>query len=96
MRQRRTRFVSILFLLIVCTAGIAGFVRGWFRVNTTEDSARNEVHIDVTLDRGRFQNDADSAAEKTRQEASRLSDSVRHRTSESTGGSHDASSAAPL
>jgi hypothetical protein len=95
-RQRRRRFASILFVLMICVVGTVGFVRGWFRLNTSEDSARNEVHIDLTLDRGRFQSDAESAAEKTREEVSRLSDSIHRGTSDWNRGSRGGSSATPL
>jgi hypothetical protein len=44
------------------------------------------VHVDLTLDRGKFQSDAEKAVDKTKQEASQLSDSIKHGSSE---GTHD-------
>jgi len=84
--MRRTRFGSILFVLFVCLVVAIGFSRGWFQLSSTEDATRDQVHVDLTLDRRKFQSDAEKAVDKTKQEASQLSDSIKHGRSE---GVHD-------
>jgi hypothetical protein len=84
--MRRTRFTSVLFVLLVCIVVAVGFGRGWFQLSSSEDATRDQVHVDLTLDRGKFQSDAEKAVDKTKQEASQLSDSIKHGSSE---GTHD-------
>jgi hypothetical protein len=80
--MRRPRFASVLFLLLVCAVVAIGFSRGWFQLSSSEDTTHNEIHVDLTLDRGKFQSDTEKAVDKTKQEASQLSDSIK-------GGSSD-------
>jgi hypothetical protein len=89
--MRRRNIASVLFVLLVCLIVGIGFGRGWFRVSSTEDTSRDEVHVDLTLDRGKFQGDAEKAVDKTEKEASQLSDSIKHGTSKSDGRVHDES-----
>jgi hypothetical protein len=79
--MRRTHFGSIVFVLLVCLVVAVGYSRGWFRLASSEDNTRDEVHVDLTLNRGKFQSDAEKAVEKTKAEASQLSDSIKHKTS---------------
>jgi hypothetical protein len=84
--MRRTRFGSVLFVLFVCLVVAIGFSRGWFQLSSSEDATQDKVHVDLTLDRGKFQSDAEKAVDKTKQEASQLSDSIKRGNSER---SHD-------
>jgi hypothetical protein len=83
--RRRRSFASVVFVLLVCGVVAVGFERGWFQLSTREDTARNEVHVDLTLDRTKFQNDAEKAIDRTRHQASRLSDSIQRQTSKLGG-----------
>jgi len=84
--MRRKRLGSVLFVLLLCLVVAIGFSRGWFQLSSSEDATHDQVHVDLTLDRGKFQSDAEKAVDKTRQEASKLSDSIKRGTSE---GVHD-------
>lgn len=75
--MRRKRLGSALFALLVCLIVIVGFARGWFRLSSSEDSLRNELNVNLTLDRGKFQGDAERAVDKTQNAASQLSDSIK-------------------
>lgn len=79
--RRRRHFAGVLFVLLLCAVVAVGFERGWFALSTREDTSRNELHVDLTLDRTKFQNDAEKAAVRTRQEATSLSDSIQRQTS---------------
>ncbi len=88
--MRRTKNLSTLvFLLLVGLIVAVGFSRGWFTVTSSEDSAANEVHVNLTLDRGKFQKDAERAVEKTRNEASHLSSAIKPGDSPSNDPAHD-------
>lgn len=76
--MRRPHFASVLFVLLICVVIAVGFSRGWFHLSSSEDATRDEVHVDLTLDRGKFQKDTEKAVDKTKQEASHLSDSIKH------------------
>ena len=78
MRRKHKHFGSVLFALLVCLIVVVGFSRGWFQLSSSEDPTRNQVHVNVTLDRGKFQSDTESAIDKTKREASQLSDSIKH------------------
>jgi hypothetical protein len=91
--MRRTHFGSIVFVLLVCLVVAVGYSRGWFRLASSEDNTRDEVHVDLTLDRGKFQSDAEKAVEKTKVEASQLSDSIKHKTPDQKARDHNNSDA---
>jgi hypothetical protein len=91
--MKRTRSGSIVFVLLVCLVLAVGYSRGWFRLASSEDNTRDEVHVDLTLDRGKFQSDAEKAVEKTKAEASQLSDSIKQKTSDKKARDHNNSDA---
>jgi hypothetical protein len=78
--MRGKRFGSVLFALLVCLLVVVGFAREWFRVSSSEDVTRDEVHLNLTLDRGKFQNDAEKAVDKTKRQVSQLKDSLERGT----------------
>jgi len=75
--MRRKHFITFVFVLLVGLIVAVGFSRGWFTVTSSEDSAANEVHVKLTLDRGKFQKDAERAVEETRNKASHLSSATK-------------------
>ena len=89
--MRRTHFGTIVFVLLICLVVAVGYSRGWFHVATNEDNTRDEVHVNLTVDRGKFRSDAEKAADKTRKEASKLSDSIKRGTSDLKDRAHDKS-----
>jgi hypothetical protein len=93
--MRRTNRTSLVFVLFVGLIVAVGFSRGWFTVTSSEDSAANEVHVNLTVDRGKFQKDAERAVEETRNKASHLSHSIKPGASPSNDPVHDRTAAMP-
>ena len=93
--MRRKHFSTFVFVLLAGLIVAVGFSRGWFTVTSSEDSAANEVHVNLTLDRGKFQKDAEKAVEETRNRASQLSHSVKPGALPSNDPVHDRTAAMP-
>ncbi len=91
-RSKLGTFAFVLFIALIVTVG---FQRGWFSVTTSEDAAANEVHVNLTLDRGKFQHDAEKAVDRTRQEATHLSNSMESEASRLNEPAHDRTAAVP-
>ena len=66
-----------------------------FTVSTSDDSAADEVHVNLTLDRGKFQKDTEKAVEETRKGASHLSNSIKQGALPTNERAHDRTAAAP-
>ncbi len=93
--MRRRNLSTLVFVLLVGLGVAVGFSRGWFTVTSSEDSAANELHVNLTLDRGKFQQDAERAVEETRKGAATLSSSIKHGASPSNDPVHDRTAALP-
>jgi hypothetical protein len=89
--MRRTHFGTIVFVLLICLIGAVGYSRGWFHLASSEDTTRDEVHVNLTVDRGKFRSDSEKAVDKTKQEASKVSDSIRRGSSDLKDRLHDKS-----
>jgi hypothetical protein len=74
--RRRRRLGSALFLLLVGLVLVIGFRRAWFQVSSSEDSTRDLIHVNLTLDRERFRSDAEKAIDETKSEFSQLWGSI--------------------
>ncbi len=93
--MRRSHFGTIVFVLLICLVAGVGYSRGWFHLASSEDNTRDEVHVSLTVDRGKFRSDAEKAVDKTKQEASHLSDSIKRETSDLKQRAHDKSAPSP-
>jgi hypothetical protein len=69
----------MLFALIVIAVG---FGRGWFQIASSEDNRRDEVRVNLTVDRGKIRSDTHKAADTTEAEASRLAKDVKQGASD--------------
>jgi hypothetical protein len=74
--MRRTNRFGVVLVLLITLIVVIGFGRSWFQVSSTEDATRNEVHVNLTVDRGKIQNDTEKAVDKTKEEAQHVSDSI--------------------
>ena len=93
--MRRRNLSTFVFVLLVGLIVAVGFSRGWFTVSTSDDSAADEVHVNLTLDRGKFQKDTEKAVEETRKGASHLSNSIKQGALPTNERAHDRTAAAP-
>ncbi len=61
------KFLGTLVILALIVAAV-GFYRGWFDVST--DDQPGETNIEMTIDKDKIKQDAESAVEKARELAS--------------------------
>lgn len=58
-------FVRVALVLLLCVVGI-GFVRGWFVLsNPSPNAGSNKVNINLTVDRDKVEEDAETLRNKT-------------------------------
>jgi len=56
--------ITVLFLLLVCVVAV-GFYRGWFTLSSRNpDAGDNKVNINLTVDRDKMQEDAQTVKNK--------------------------------
>jgi hypothetical protein len=73
----RMRFVTILFVLIVCLVGI-GFYRGWFALSRSgPDTGSGKVNINLTVDPDKAKQDAEQVKDKVTGLGDRAKDTVK-------------------
>jgi hypothetical protein len=58
-------FISVLFVLLICVVAV-GFYRGWFTLSSpSPDTGSNKVNVNLTVDQGKMQEDAETVKKKT-------------------------------
>ena len=80
--MRRTHALSVLLVALIVAIVAVGFSRGWLQIASSEDNARDKVRVNLTVDRGKIQNDTHKVTEKTEAEASHLSEDVKQGASD--------------
>jgi hypothetical protein len=56
--------ISVLFVLLVCVIAF-GFYRGWFTLSSrSPDAGSNKVNVNLTVDKGKMQEDAETVKNK--------------------------------
>jgi hypothetical protein len=59
--------MSVLFVLLVGVVAL-GFYRGWFALSSSRpDAGNNKVNVNLTVDRGKMQEDAEAVKNKATQ-----------------------------
>jgi predicted negative regulator of RcsB-dependent stress response len=56
--------IRVLFVLLVIVIAV-GFYRGWFSFSSRSHDAENKVDVNLTVDRDKIQEDAESVKKKT-------------------------------
>jgi hypothetical protein len=82
--MRRKRFGGVLLALLISVPLVVGFARNWLRLSSDEDATRDQVNVNLTLDRAKFQSDSEQAFDKVIRKAAQLADSIKHGTFEVT------------
>ena len=56
--------ITVLFVLLVCVVAL-GFYRGWFSLSSHgPDAGSNKVNVNLTVDQGKMQEDAEALKNK--------------------------------
>ena len=56
--------ITVLFVLLVCVVAL-GFYRGWFSLSSHgPDAGSNKVNVNLTVDQGKMQEDAETLKNK--------------------------------
>jgi hypothetical protein len=56
--------ITVLFVLLVCAVAL-GFYRGWFSLSSHgSDTGSNQVNVNLTVDGGKMQEDAETVKNK--------------------------------
>ena len=58
------RSMSYLLVFIACLAAV-GFYRGWFTLSSKPEEGSNKVDVNLTMDRDKMEQDAETVKEKT-------------------------------
>ena len=58
------RSITFVLVLIICLAAV-GFYRGWFTLSSKPEAGSNKVDVNLTMDRDKFEQDAEKVKEKT-------------------------------
>jgi len=73
--MKRTHFSLVLIVIIVLVAFVA-YERSWLRVTSGEEPQTKAVDVHVTVDREKFQQDAEKAVRTSQEKASELSEKL--------------------
>lgn len=70
---------TIITVLLVLVAVVAiGFYRGWFTLSShSPDAGTNKVNVNLTVDRGKMQADAEAVKNKATQLAGNVAEEVK-------------------
>lgn len=61
----KKRLFAVLVVLVLLLVGV-GFYRGWFALSSPSDgNGSNKVNVNLTMDRGKMQDDAQAVQNKT-------------------------------
>ena len=58
------RSITFVLMFLVCVAAL-GFYRGWFTLSSKPEEGSNKVDVNLTMDRGKMEQDAETVKEKT-------------------------------
>jgi len=70
-----SRFYALLLTLVIL--GVIAFWLGWFNISTSNESAGDRVHVDLTLNKGKVREDADATAAKARELGAKTQEEIR-------------------
>lgn len=75
--MRKMTFVKGLVLLTLIAVGV-GFYQGWFIVaSPSRDSNGEKVNVGLTIDKGKFKEDAENVKDKTKELADKASEGAK-------------------
>jgi hypothetical protein len=67
-------FISVLFVLLLCVVAV-GFYRGWFTLSSpSPDTGSNKVNVNLTVDQGKMQEDAESVKKEATELVSKVTE----------------------
>ena len=69
------RSITFVLVLIVCVAAV-GFYRGWFTLSSKPEEGSNKVDVNLTMDRGKMEQDAETVKEKTTEFVGKVKETV--------------------
>jgi len=73
----KRNFVRVVLVLLLCVVGI-GFVRGWFVLsNPSPNPGSKKVNINLTVDRDKVQEDAETLRKKTSELTGKATEEVK-------------------
>ena len=66
--------ITVLFVLLVCVVAL-GFYRGWFSLSSHgPDAGSNKVNVNLTVDQGKMQEDAQAVKKEAAELVGRATD----------------------
>ena len=69
------RSFAFLLVFIVCVAAV-GFYRGWFTLSSKPEAGSNKVDVNLTMDRDKMKQDAETVKEKTTEFVGKVKETV--------------------
>jgi len=70
----RRSSITVLFVLLICVVAL-GFYRGWFTLSShNPDAGNNQVNVNLKLDGGKIQEDAEAVKNKATELAGRATE----------------------
>ena len=69
------RSIAFLLVFIVCLAAV-GFYRGWFTLSSKPEAGSNKVDVNLTMDRDKIEQDAETVKEKTTEFVGKVKETV--------------------
>ena len=69
-------YFSVLFVLLLCVVAV-GFYRGWFTLSSHSPDTGSKVNVNLTVDRGKMQEDAEVVKSKATQFAGNVTEEVK-------------------
>lgn len=69
------RFVTSALILLVCVVAF-GFYRGWFTLSSKPEAGSNKVDVNLTMDKDKIEQDAETVKEKTQEFVGKVKENV--------------------
>ncbi|MFN0017881.1 MAG: hypothetical protein ACKVP0_06450 [Pirellulaceae bacterium] len=69
------RSMTFLLVFIICLVAL-GFYRGWFTLSSKPDAGSNKVDVNLTMDRDKMEQDAETVKEKTTELVGKVKETV--------------------
>ena len=74
--MRRSSFAVVVVVLLVCVVAF-GFYRGWFTLSSrSPDAGSNKVDVNLTMDRDKIEEYAETVKEKTTEFVGKVKETV--------------------